>query len=235
MLTTPFRLAVAGIAVTGIALWSMQLLDTEAPPSGPGETDVAAMEAYAAQAAAEQDAARDALAMGKWPALSADPGSPVLGNTDGDVVIVEFTDYTCTFCKAVEPRLREAVAADGRVKFVIKEFPILTPESLIAAKAALASVNQGKYEAYHQIMMDFRGTLDEAAIFEMAARVGLDVAQLQSDMAASGITDQIIANFNLARGIRIFQTPTFLIDGHIVTGPSAEIDFPAAFAAAREG
>jgi len=165
--------------------------------------------------------------------LNADPASPVIGNPNGDVTIVEFFDYACPYCKAVEPRLEALVKSDGHVKLVLKEFPILTPASMVATKAALASVRRGKYRQFHQAMMRFEGQLQDSDIFDTAKSVGLDVARLRKDMEAPEITAQIIANFNLARSIRAFQTPTFIAANHELSSTSASIDFPQVVAAAR--
>ena len=118
---------------------------------------------------------------------------------------------------------------------MLKDFPILTPESVIASKAALASDRQGKFESFHHALIDLSGQLSEARIFATAESVGLDVERLREDMKAPEIADQIIANFNLARSLRVTSTPTFIIDEHLVTQPSAEIDFPRTIAAARAG
>ncbi len=166
-------------------------------------------------------------------ALRDDPNSPVIGDPHGDVTIVEFYDYACPYCKAVEPRLEDALRSDAHVRLILKEFPILTPESLTAAKASLASMRQHKYRQFHDALMAYRGPWEEAAIFTTAKQVGLNLTQLRRDMAAPAITSEIIANFNLARGLRIFQTPGFVVGDHILTGPSAQIDFPALIAAAR--
>ncbi len=162
-----------------------------------------------------------------------DPLTPIIGNPQADVVVIEFFDYACPFCKAVEPRLEKLLKDDKGVKLVVKEFPILTPASLVASKAALASAKQGKYEQFHQAMMMFKGRLQNETIFEIAKDIGLDLDRLRKDMQAPEITDEIIANFNLARALRIFDTPNFIIGGHFVTGPSAEMDFPELVAAAR--
>ncbi|MFO1248325.1 MAG: DsbA family protein [Alphaproteobacteria bacterium] len=159
--------------------------------------------------------------------------SPVLGNPAGNVVIVEFFDYACPYCKAVEPRLEALLKSDRKVKLVLKEFPILTPQSMIATRAALAAVRQGKYRPFHEAMMNFRGQLLEADIFDMARASGLDIARLRKDMTAPEISDEIIANFNLARGIRVFQTPAFIVGGKLMNSESAAIDFPKAVADAR--
>ncbi len=166
-------------------------------------------------------------------ALQNDPDSPVLGDLHGDVTIVEFFDYACSYCKAVEPRLEGTLRADPHVRLVLKEFPILTPESLIAARASLASRRQHKYRQFHEALMAYRGPWEEQAIFSTAKRVGLNIVRLRHDMAAPSIANEIIENFNLARGLRIFQTPGFVVGDHILTGPSAEIDFPAVIAQAR--
>jgi protein-disulfide isomerase len=130
-----------------------------------------------------------------------------------------------------EPRLMRLVDKDKRIKLVMKEFPILTRASLIASRAALAAAKQGKYRAFHIALMRREGVLDEAGIFETARMVGLDINRLRRDMADG--TDEIIANFNLARGIRVFQTPAYIVGGHLVTGDSADIDFAREVRAAK--
>lgn len=188
---------------------------------------------YARKMAAQQQQDIDQRIAVRAQALNQAPGSPVLGNPAGDVTIVEFFDYACPYCKAVEPRLEALLRSDRKVKLVLKEFPILTPQSMIATRAALASVAQGKYRPFHQAMMNFRGQLLEADIFDMAKASGLDLVRLRRDMTAPAIADEIIANFNLARGIRAFQTPVFIVDNHEMSSESASIDFPKAVAAAR--
>ncbi|MCP5412972.1 MAG: DsbA family protein [Alphaproteobacteria bacterium] len=172
-----------------------------------------------------------------WGALAAAPGDPVIGNPDGDVTIVEFFDYACSYCKAAEPRLVAAIESDARVRLVLKEFPILTPESMTATQAALAAQMQGKYQPFHQALMRYQGELTEAVIFGAAQDAGLDMARLKQDMQAPAVAQQIIANFNLARAIRAYQTPTFIagnrLAAHVLSSTSASIDFPQEIAAAR--
>jgi protein-disulfide isomerase len=197
-------------------------------------TDKARIEqAYARRLADQQQQDVNQRIAARAEALNNAPSSPVLGNPAGDVVIVEFFDYACPYCKAVEPRLEALLKSDRKVKLVLKEFPILTPQSMIATRAALASVAQGKYRPFHQAMMNFRGQLLESDIFDMAKASGLDLVRLRRDMTSPAITDEIIANFNLARGIRAFQTPVFIVGGHEMSSESASIDFPRAVVAAR--
>jgi protein-disulfide isomerase len=187
----------------------------------------------AAAAVADVPTASDEAVAQKATALLSDPSSPVIGNPHANVAVVEFFDYACAYCKAAEPKVEAMLRSDQGTKLVLKEFPILTPESMNATKAALASVKQGKYTQFHQALMAYKGPLQDSVIFDTAKDVGLDVGRLRKDMTAPEITDEIIANFNLARSLRIFQTPGFIVGNHILTGASADIDFPKAVAAAR--
>jgi protein-disulfide isomerase len=188
------------------------------------------------KAALEQ--AAQAAAAARVRDLLQDPASPVIGPADADVAIVEFFDYQCPYCKAAEPRLEALLQEDRGVRLVLKEFPILTPESRVASKAALASVKQDKYTAFHQALLGYRGQLKEATIFEIAAAVGLDVPRLRKDMDSPEVADQIIATMNLARALKISVVPGFLVDTHVLSGVSnktetGKIDFKQEVAAAR--
>ena len=205
------------------------------------ETDapiLAAIEAYKADVKAEAAATADARVAQRAVDVMMDPGNPVIGNPDGDVVIVEFFDYQCPFCKAAEPRLRELVERDGNIRHVTIDFPILSDVSLVAARAALASVKQGKHAPFHHGMMDHRGQITEDRIWTIAARVGLNVDQLKMDMQDQEIADQLISNMNLARKLRMVVVPGFIVNTHVLSGLSgatatAKIDFDAEVAAAR--
>ena len=188
------------------------------------------------EAAQEKNA--DMAALGKTRDLLQDPATQVIGNPQGDVAIVEFFDYQCPYCKAAEPRLQKLLKDDPRVKLIVKEFPLLTPESRIASKAALASVKQGKYAAYHQAMMGHKGALKTDEIFQIAKDVGIDVDRLRKDMDSPDVADQIIANLVLARSLKISVVPGFIVETHVLSGLSnktetSKIDFPREVAAAR--
>jgi len=162
-----------------------------------------------------------------------DPASPVMGNPHGDVTIVEFFDYACSYCKAMQPRLEQLLRSDHGVKLIVKEFPILTDESLVATKVALAAARQGRYAQFHDALMDYRGPWNTEAIWETARGVVLDLARVRKDMASPEITSEVIRDFNLARALRIFQTPGVIVGSHILTGPSAQWDFPREVARVR--
>jgi protein-disulfide isomerase len=150
--------------------------------------------------------------------LEQDPDAPVLGNPDGDVVVVEFFDYRCPYCVRVAEPLREAVEDDGNIRLVMKEFPILGPDSVVAARMALASVKQDKYEELHFALMSVSGKLTEAAAFKIAEKVGLDMDQLRSDMEDPEIEDMLQRNLALAQALQINGTPAFVIGDEIVRG-----------------
>lgn len=163
-------------------------------------TIFSALLALSAPARAETDAddpvmaalgdASQKAAVARQKDLLSDPASPVIGNPNGNVTIVEFTDYQCPYCKAAEPRLQALLKEDPNVRLVVKEFPILTKESVTASRAALAAVKQGKYTAFHQAMMEHKGQITVENVFEYAKKVGLNVDQLKKDMNAPEIADQ---------------------------------------------
>ncbi|MEO3432346.1 DsbA family protein [Inquilinus sp. CAU 1745] len=147
-----------------------------------------------------------------------DPTAPVAGNPEGDVTIVEFFDYNCPYCREAAPLLAEVEESDDGLRFVYKEFPILGPGSEFAARAALASQRQGKYEAFHQAMMAHSGAITERSTIEIAEAVGLDIERLRRDMEDSAIAETIKRNITLAQALRISGTPTFIVGDEIVRG-----------------
>ena len=151
-------------------------------------------------------------------ALTQDPDSPVMGNPDGDVSIVEFFDYKCPYCKRVAGTLKEVVAADGKIRLIMKEFPILGPQSIKAARAALAAARQGRYEAFHWALMTQPGDMSDPHIRKIARSVGLDITQMRDDMEAAEIDAMIRRNNELARRLQSTGTPAFVIGDTLVPG-----------------
>ena len=186
------------------------------------------------RAAAEAGKARQTISA-LQDELLRDPASPVGANPAGDVSIVEFFDYRCPYCKAVAPDLAKALAADGKVRLIYKEFPILGASSMLAAKAALASQQQGKYIPFHEKLIAFKGNLDEVAIYAMAADIGLDVAKLKSDMQKPEIDAAIQRNYKLADKLAIQGTPAFVIGSELLPGAASVDELTAAIRRARSG
>ncbi len=182
----------------------------------------------------EERKAKQGLAQNKSKLFN-DPASPVAGNPQGDVTLVEFFDYQCGYCKAVQADVQRLIKDDGKLRFVFKELPILGPASVAASKAALASRAQGKYEAYHNALMGHRGQLDEATIFKLASSVGLDTERLKKDMESPEVQQAIGANLALAEQLGIRGTPGFVVGDRIVPGAIKLDDMKKLVAEARKG
>lgn len=146
------------------------------------------------------------------------PDDYVAGNPQGDVTVVEFFDYTCGHCKRSFEPLMEFVKADGNIRLVLKEFPILGPAALEATKAAIAAKKQDRYFEMHQALYRHKGQLDEAAIMKIAEEEGLDTAKLKKDMADPAIVDMVSRQYNLAETLGIDGTPAFIVGGTLYPG-----------------
>src|SRR5437660_1473470 len=147
-----------------------------------------------------------------------DPATPVGGNPRGDVTIVEFFDYRCPYCKQVVPALQALLKEDQKLRFLYKELPVLGPQSVTAAHAALAAQRQGKYEVFHNAMMGTKGQITDETVYKVAGSVGLDVDRLKQDMSAPEIGQALKTNLALANALNIRGTPGFIIGNHIVPG-----------------
>lgn len=142
------------------------------------------------------------------------------GNPDGDVTVVEFLDYRCPYCQRAHESVKALLAADGDIRLVVKEFPILGPESTFAARAAMAVQRQSEdlYAAFNDAMMTHRGDLSAAAVERIAGEIGADVEKMTVDMEAPEIAENIRRTFALARELEINGTPGFVIGDEIVRG-----------------
>ena len=147
-----------------------------------------------------------------------DPATPVGGNPQGDVTVVEFFDYRCPYCKQVHPAIEKLLDQDRKLRFVYKEFPVLGAQSDMAAHAALAARLQGKYEPFHAALMATKGQITDEVVYRVAGSIGLDVDRLKRDMADPEIDQALSANKALANALDIRGTPGFIIGDHIVPG-----------------
>jgi len=179
---------------------------------------VEAMSALREKQEAEQAKARQAALTTNRDQLLKDPATPVGGNAEGDVTLIEFFDYQCGYCKAVFQDLQKLLKDDPKLRFVYKELPILSPASRLAAQAALASQAQGKYVAFHNALMSHRGQLSEEVIFRLAGSAGLDLERLRQDMADPRIERQLNANQELAEALEIRGTPGFVLGSQVIPG-----------------
>lgn len=149
--------------------------------------------------------------------IYSDVSAPVAGNKSGDVSIVAFYDYFCGYCKKSLPQLQELAAKDRSVKIIYKEFPILGPQSVTAAKAVLAAARQGKFELFHREMIESDSATDEV-IKAIANKLGLDYEQLQKDMSDPQIDAAIQRNVSLAGALNINGTPAYLVGDQLIPG-----------------
>jgi protein-disulfide isomerase len=182
------------------------------------EVLVEAMQVLQARQRATEASAAEAVLAARADEVFHDPASPVTGNPDGDVTLVEFFDYNCPYCRRVAPVVAEAEAVDPQLRIVYKESPILGPGSVFAAKAALAAHRQGLYFALHEALMQAGGRADENSVLAVAKEIGVDIERLEADMADPEIQTATDRNLALAEALRITGTPGFVVGRRILRG-----------------
>jgi protein-disulfide isomerase len=165
-----------------------------------------------------------------------DPDNPVLGNPDGDITIVEWFDFNCPYCRKLEPELRQVVQDDGKVRLVLKDWPILGPVSVVAARVALACKYQGKYDKAHDAMIGVSSKLTEPRIYELIAGAGIDVDRAKQDLAtnAKAIDGVLARNNETAEGLGFQGTPAFIVGKFRVPGVLTMDQFAQVIADARK-
>lgn len=148
----------------------------------------------------------------------------VMGKKNADITIVEYFDYNCGWCKRALKEVSALVKQEPNVRFVMKEFPIFGEHSEYAARAAMASRDQGKYWEFHTALMKERRVTKDT-VLKVAERVGLDVEKLKKEMADPKYETAIQRNMAIAQQLGIQGTPGFIVDGHINPGylPAAEL------------
>ena len=167
----------------------------------------------AAQANADADAVRANHAL-----LFADPRASVGGNPDGDVTVVEFLDYRCGVCRRVHPVIAQLLAEDGDIRILYRDWPVLGPDSVFAARAALAARRQGKYLAFQDALLKSSGKLPRDEVLRIAASVGIDIRRLESDIAGPEPAEILRDTYALAEALNLRGTPSFVIGERLVRG-----------------
>ena len=231
------RTKICGLALSGVLALLPVLTHAESPaaPSDPAfqqaveqvveqyiraHPEVIEQTLQALQAkreAEERDRVRNLIATRQTELLN-DPNSPVSGNLEGDVTVVEFFDYRCGYCKRVAGAVTQLQQDDPNVRVVYKDYPILGEASVLASRAALASKAQGKHLAFHEALLASKSELTQETIFNIAAAVGLDKERLNKDMQAPTLQAIIENNQALARELGINGTPGFIIGTELVPG-----------------
>jgi protein-disulfide isomerase len=177
-------------------------------------------ELQSAEAAEQENHDRD-LVTAHAEQLYDDGYSWVGGNLEGDITIVEFLDYRCSFCRRAHPEVSELVASDGNIRKIIKEFPILGDESVEASRFALAIMLTEGPEAYkvaNDTLMEYRGVFSRGAFGSLADRQGWDSEAILETMDSDAVNDMIAANRQLGQQLAIAGTPTFVFEGELVRG-----------------
>jgi protein-disulfide isomerase len=155
-------------------------------------------------------------------AIYSSPHQVTLGNPQGDVTVVEFFDYNCGYCKRAMADMLDLLKNDGKIKFVLKEFPVLGEGSVQAAQVAAAVRMQDKggkkYLEFHQKLLGGRGAADKTRALAVAKEVGLDVARIEKDMAGDEVKAQIEESFKLAEALGLNGTPSYVVGPEVVVG-----------------
>ena len=159
------------------------------------------------------------------------------GNPDGDVTIVEFLDYRCGYCKRAHGEIAALLRRDDGIRWIAKEFPILGPESMLAARMAVATLQTLGDEAYfvlHDVLMTHDGPVNAATLPEIASRADIDIQAIETAMQDPGVDEHIASVRALGQSLGIQGTPTFVIGDAIVRGYVPASDMQAIVARVRE-
>ena len=156
-------------------------------------------------------------------AIFRSPVSHVAGNPNGDVSVVEFFDYNCSYCRRSLPDVLKLISEDGKVRLVLKELPILSDDSVVEAKLALAANKQSKYFEMHQKLFSESGKADKDKALRIAKELGLDIDQLQKDAQDPDIKKALDESVDLARKLDLKGTPLFLIGDRVIAGAPEDL------------
>ncbi len=154
-------------------------------------------------------------------ALFNDERDWVGGNPEGDITLVEFLDYRCSFCRRAHDEVAGLLAADGNIRFVVKEFPILGAESVLASRFALATrqvAGDDAYEAVHDALMTYNGAINAAGLTRLADTLELDANAILATMDSDAVTEVIAANHALGQRMQINGTPSFVMGDQMLRG-----------------
>lgn len=143
------------------------------------------------------------------------------GNPEGDITLVEFLDYRCGFCKRAHGEVAKLLESDGNIRLIVKEFPILGEQSLMASRFAVATKQVAGDEAYKNIadaLMTLDGNVTMRSLRRMASTFGLDAAAIEAQMDSPEVTQEIAKTRELAQRLQITGTPTFVLQDELLRG-----------------
>ncbi|KKB78127.1 hypothetical protein VW35_12450 [Devosia soli] len=163
------------------------------------------------------------------------PGQVVLGNPEGDVTLVEFFDYNCSYCRAALPDLATLLAEDQNLKIILKEFPILSNESIDAARiGVLVGESDVDYWTFHEALFSSRGKVDKSVALAAASDLGLSPVNLELQMGEDRVAKTIQTSYQIAQALGITGTPTYIIGNEIIPGAIGVDDLRARIANMRD-
>ena len=165
-----------------------------------------------------------------------DPDVPVIGNPKGDISIVEWYDYNCPYCRKVAPELRQVVEDDGKVRLVLKDWPILGEVSKLSARLTLAAKYQDKYLPAHEALIGVNSRLTEPRVRELLAGAGVDIDRLNKDLETNGkaIDAILLRNNEQATAFEFRGTPSFIVGKYRVPGVLSINEFEQVISDARK-
>ncbi|MBN9675724.1 DsbA family protein [Salipiger bermudensis] len=171
---------------------------------------------------AEQQAVADQqIVADNADALFRDGYSYVGGNPDGDITIVEFSDYRCGYCRRAFPEVEELISSDGNIRFIMKEFPILGEASVTSSRFAIATLMEAGDEAYkavHDALITLEGEPSEPVLRRLADTLGLDAEAIIARMSDEEVTRRIQETRELATRLQINGTPSFVFSDQMLRG-----------------
>jgi protein-disulfide isomerase len=165
-----------------------------------------------------------------------DPNSWVGGNPDGDIVLVEFMDYRCGYCRKAHEEVQQLLETDGNIRFIVKEFPILGDQSVLASRFAIATrivSGDDAYEKIHNALMVFKGNITEKGLLRLASKLDLDGDAILAKINDPLVDQTIGLNHQLAGAMQISGTPTFVLGDELLRGYVPLDDMMELVAAAR--
>lgn len=184
--------------------------------------------------AEETERSRIALAAMKDEIYN-DPANIVLGNPDGDVTLVEMFDYNCGYCRQVVADVMALVEDDPDLRVILKEFPILSQDSINAARIGILVNREGAdYQAFHTALYSSRGTVNTESALAAATELGLNPLALELGMAAQSVTDALARTYTIAQGLGVSGTPTFIIGNEVIPGAVPKTELVRRIANMRE-
>ncbi len=237
-----FPRALAGVALGAACLGALWLVPATAPAQAPAFTDQQRQaierivreyllsnpeilqdvmaELERRQSEAQKVAQEAALAQSK-DALLRSPHDIVAGNPAGDVTVVEFFDYNCGFCKKALGDMRSLLKSDPKMRLVLKDFPVLGPDSVEASRVSLAVGKQLKGEKlfeYHVKLMETRGRVNGERALAVAKEMGVDLTRLQKDVDSPEVRAVLQENVALGDRLGLTGTPAFIIGNEVISG-----------------